>query len=195
MAAGGGMGEKMSSVAIREELVRMVCGDLLGPVGGPLEEVHEPRVRERYLTGMLAPRRVGVAPEEQDELAVGGADSPEEGSAEPTSVQTYTMFPSALGMTFAMDGEAAGLVVIARWGQYLKEKREVAKNAPNGTPKRVWQRYPREGRATIQPLVAGHIGPLVLDAHQPEVTLQGSVRRNADHWIVTLFLVNGQEEP
>lgn len=68
-----------SSVVIREELVRLVCGDLLGPAGGPLEEIVEPRVRERYLTGMLAPRRVGVAPLEQDELVVGGVDSLEEG--------------------------------------------------------------------------------------------------------------------
>ena len=78
----------MSTVAIRDELVRLVNGDLLGPAGGPREEVTEGRVRERYLTGMLAPRRVGVAPEEQNDLAAGGADSPEEGSAEPGSVQT-----------------------------------------------------------------------------------------------------------
>ena len=37
----------MSSVAIREELTRLVCGDLLGPAGGPNEEVAEGRVRER----------------------------------------------------------------------------------------------------------------------------------------------------
>jgi len=184
-----------SAVAIREELVRLVCGDLLGPAGGPHEEVTEGRVRERYLTGMLAPRRVGIAPEEQDELAAGGADSPEEGSAEPGTVQTYTMFPSALGMTFAVDADAVGLLVTARWGRYLREVREVAEDAPARTPKRVWQRYPMEGRATLQPLAAGRIGPLILDAEQHEVTLQGSVRRNNDHWIVTLFLVNGQEEP
>jgi hypothetical protein len=40
-----------SSVAIREELTRFVCGDLLGPAGGPNEEVTEVRGRARYLTG------------------------------------------------------------------------------------------------------------------------------------------------
>lgn len=172
-----------SSVAIREELARLVSGDLLGPAGGPTEEVHEGRVRERYLTGMLAPRRVGVAPEEQDELAAGGADSSEEGSAEPGSVQTYTMFPSAMGLTFAVDADAAGIQVTARWGRYLREKREEIL---------FWQRYPMEGTASLQPLAAGRIEPLVLDAEQPEVTLQGSVRHNRDHWIVTLFLVKGK---
>src|SRR5512137_1478525 len=193
----------LSSVGIREELIRLVCGDLLGPAGGPNEEVTEGRVRERYLTGMLAPRRVGIAPEEQDELAAGGADSPEEGSVEPGTVQTYTMFPSAMGLTFAVDAEAAGLQVTARWGRYLREKRDegAAEDAEetgaeqDGRKHWVWQRDPMEGRASLQPLEAGRIGPLILDGEQPEVTLQGSVRRNRDHWIITLFLVNGQEEP
>ena len=47
----------LSSVGIREELIRLVCGDLLGPAGGPNEEVTEGRVRERYLTGMKDPHR------------------------------------------------------------------------------------------------------------------------------------------
>jgi len=46
-----------SSVAIREELTRFVCRGLLGPAGGPNEEVTEGRVRERYLTGMKYPHR------------------------------------------------------------------------------------------------------------------------------------------
>ena len=40
---------------IREKLERMVLLDLLGPVGGPEEEIDEPSVRDRYLVGMLAP--------------------------------------------------------------------------------------------------------------------------------------------
>jgi hypothetical protein len=50
-----------SSTKIREELERMVVRDLLGPVGGPEEEVDEPSVRDRYLVGMLAPKRQGRA--------------------------------------------------------------------------------------------------------------------------------------
>ena len=46
-----------SSVAIREELTRLVCGDLLGPAGGPNEEATEERVRGRCLTGMKDPHR------------------------------------------------------------------------------------------------------------------------------------------
>jgi hypothetical protein len=46
-----------SPTKIREELEQMVLKDLLGPVGGPEEEIDEPSVRDRYLVGMLAPKR------------------------------------------------------------------------------------------------------------------------------------------
>ena len=55
---------------IRDELEAAVLRDLLGPAGGPEEEVDENSVRDRYLVGMLAPRRQVMAPEEFDDLAV-----------------------------------------------------------------------------------------------------------------------------
>lgn len=42
---------------IRDELEHLIVADLLGPAGGPEEEVVERRISERYATGMLAPRR------------------------------------------------------------------------------------------------------------------------------------------
>ena len=48
MSEGAGIS---SSVAIREELTRLACGDLLGPAGGPNEQVTEGSGRARYLTG------------------------------------------------------------------------------------------------------------------------------------------------
>ena len=59
--------------------------DLLGPVGGPEEEVAERSVHDRYLVGVMAPRRQEVPLEEQDELAEGGRDDPEEGRTESTA--------------------------------------------------------------------------------------------------------------
>jgi hypothetical protein len=60
----------------------LVVRDLLGPAGGPEEEVIEDRVREHYLVGMLAPRRVSVEGTEIDEIAVAGTDSYDEGKTE-----------------------------------------------------------------------------------------------------------------
>jgi hypothetical protein len=45
-------------------LEEMVLSDLLGPVGGPEEEIDEQSVRDRYLVGMLAPKRQELSPEQ-----------------------------------------------------------------------------------------------------------------------------------
>ncbi|NTW97857.1 MAG: hypothetical protein HGB28_04830 [Oscillochloris sp.] len=57
-----------SPAALRADLERLVILDLLGPVGGPEEEIAEGGVRDRYLVGMLAPRQQQVAPEQQDDI-------------------------------------------------------------------------------------------------------------------------------
>ena len=76
-----------SPMKIREELERMVLNDLLGPVGGPEEEIDEQSVRDRYLVGMLAPKRQELSPEQFDELPQGGGGSVEDGAAESSSPQ------------------------------------------------------------------------------------------------------------
>src|SRR5438128_928721 len=43
--------------AVRDELEKLVLADLHGPAGGPDEELDEASVSERYLVGMLAPKR------------------------------------------------------------------------------------------------------------------------------------------
>ena len=70
--------------AIRDELTDMVIRDLLGPAGGPEEELnqYEDHVYGRYLVGMLAPQDSEIAGGELDELAVGDGDEGEEGNAE-----------------------------------------------------------------------------------------------------------------
>ncbi len=92
---------------IRAELEELVLNDLLGPAGGPAEEVTEQSVRDRYLVGMLAPTRQNLSPEEFDELAEGGVGTVEDGSPEYTGPTARTMFPSSFGMTFCVDAEAA----------------------------------------------------------------------------------------
>jgi hypothetical protein len=91
---------------IRDELEAAVIRDLRGPVNGPEEEIDEASVRDRYLVGMLAPRRQVLTPEEFDELAVGGEGPPEEGTVDVNAPQATTMFPSSFGLTFCVDGGA-----------------------------------------------------------------------------------------
>src|SRR4051812_32058363 len=111
-----------SPMKIRDELERMVLADLLGPVGGPEEEIDEPSVRDRYLVGMLAPKRQELSPEEFDELPQGGSGAAEDGSTEVTAPSTKTMFPSSFGMTFCVDLDAKELQLTARWGHYHRDR-------------------------------------------------------------------------
>ena len=48
--------ETLPDLELRAELEAMVRRDLLGPAGGPEEEVDERAVRGRYILGLLAPR-------------------------------------------------------------------------------------------------------------------------------------------
>ena len=102
----------------------MVLKDLLGPVGGPEEEIAEPSVRDRYLVGMLAPKRQELSPEEFDELPQGGSGSAEDGTAESTSPAAKTMFPSSFGMTFCVGLDTKALQITARWGHYHRDRSE-----------------------------------------------------------------------
>src|SRR4051794_35002022 len=108
--------------AIRDELEQMVLKDLLGPVGGPEEEVDEPSVRDRYLVGLLAPKRQELSPEEFDELPDGGSAPVEDGSAETSSPSSKTMFPSSFGLTFCAGLDAESLQISVHWGHYHRDR-------------------------------------------------------------------------
>jgi hypothetical protein len=178
---------------IRDKLKDMVLHDLLGPVGGPEEEIDEQSVRDRYLVGMLAPKRQELSPEEFDELAQEGSGMVEEGTTDFTAPTAKTMFPSSFGMTFCVDLAAHALQITARWGQYTRE-RSATLTTPSGEKKLVWKRSQRQGVSEPIPL---HVGKVqwIPDPACPDVQVQGIMRQREHFWTVTLFLVNGQEEP
>ena len=62
-----------------------------------------------------------------------------------------------------------------------------------GKPIRVWQRYNRGGVIEI-PLKNGPIKATAPDAQFGDIYVQGQIRKRDAHWVVTLFLINAQEE-
>ncbi len=183
-----------SPFALRQLLEEAVLRDLIGPVGGPEEELDESRVSERYLVGMLAAPRSRVDPGLQDTLEVAD-ETPEDGPAEPTAPPPAdTLFPSSFGLTCCVDGAVSTLRVTARWGWYRRAKSDVLVTEKTGEPKTVWKRTPVEGVWTCR-LREGLLGPHSLHPDQPEVMVRGQARRRGEDWIVTLFLVNGQATP
>lgn len=186
--------------SLREELQAMVAADLLGPAGGPEEEIGDEaqNVRDRYILGVLAPRH-RVEKDDSgpggDELAVGGGSDGDDGSPDTGAPQKGTMFPSSLGFTFHVAGDVTSLRLRAFWGRYERVKSEVL-TTEKGDPRTVWRRIPVEDSTTL-PLVRGRIEPWSPCEDCPEVKVQGIVRRKEGErdWTVTLFLVNGQKEP
>ena len=191
---------------LRAELEAMVLGDLLGPAGGESEELTERTVRDRYLVGVLAPSRsanaaakTAVDEEEDeeiplipDELSEGGRDTADDGKTDADTPVTQAHLPSSFGMSFCVDGEAKSIKVTGSWGQYKREKRE-GQTDYKGSTLLVWKRYVRGGGITL-PLKDGPIKAKALDLQFPDIYVQGQIRKRNTHYVVTLFLVNAQEE-
>lgn len=185
-----------SSAALRDQLEHLVVADLLGPAGGPTEIVDERTVRGRYLVGMLAPRASSGIPEEYDDADPGGADSEDGTTDAPPPKAATAMLPSTIGLTFAVAIDATALCMRARWGHYDRVVVEDERfRRPDGGYRPVWQRTQVDAVSSPIPLKHGKIAPWSPDPERPDVTVQGIMRKRAAQWIVTLFLVNGQEEP
>ncbi len=180
---------------LRDELTDMVIRDLLGPAGGSDEELnqHEDHAYQRYLVGMLAPKASEIAGGETDELAAAGGDEGEEGAPESGVPAGSTYFPSSMGLSFVVAAETKEIVVKAEWGQYLRVK-SANQQKKDGSPANVWKRNPVIAPAMTLPLKDGHIPLRPLHSAHPLVLLQGRMRSTSDGWVVTLFIVNQQEE-
>ena len=200
----------------------MVLGDLLGPAGGENEELTERTVRDRYLVGVFAPSRGARGegrgasdrssssgspshsplledddddeeiPSIPDDLSEGGCDTADDGKTDVDTPVTVAHLPSTLGMTFCVEAEATSFKVSGSWGQYKREKQE-DKTDHNGKALLVWKRYPRGGSIDI-PLKSGTIKATAPDPEFPDIYVQGQIRKRNTHYVVTLFLINAQEE-
>jgi hypothetical protein len=179
---------------IREELQALIVGELMGPAGGPEEEVAEDRLVERYILGILAPCGTQADPPEvQDSLAVQVQAATEEGEPEPEAPPVRTIFPSSIGLTFGVDGQATALSVTARWGRYERQRSRV--ETAGGEPRMIWQRYAMGGAPSQIKLREGNLSQVAVEPEQLKIVVKGEARRERGDWLVTLFLVNEQVEP
>ena len=208
---------------VRDLLELAARDDLLGPAGGPQENVIDTSVRDRYLLGKLAPRKPSQSlddeidpssgTEESDTIeevhdaqihepgaefnrCSGRVESDDDALDEIDTTNNQSLIPSSMGLTFCVAPNVTSLEVSAHWGRYERvanDDHDFLK--ANGTKARVWRRIPCGGSVSL-PLQTGLIQPLVPDTAEPDVRLQGTIRTNANgERLVTLFLVNGQFEP
>jgi hypothetical protein len=179
---------------VREEIFDAVLRDLLGPAEGPEEELVAIGIRDRYLVGQLAPHGLSLDPSEIDERTPAGGGASEEGQPDVNTPQRASLMPSSIGMTFAVDGSVDRIRAEVSWGQYQRVRSET-ELTESGRGRAVWKRFPRGGSADIEmdPKKRIHYSP---DEEVPAVHLEGRVRKiDGGDWVVTLFLVNGQQPP
>jgi hypothetical protein len=98
-----------------------------------------------------------------------------------------------MGMSFVVSDEAKEIVVEAEWGQYLRVKSDT-QNKKDGSPANVWKRNRVVSPRIVLSLKDETIEPFAFHAEHPLVQLQGRMRLTVDGWVVTLFMVNQQEE-
>jgi hypothetical protein len=142
----------------------------------------------------------------------GRVDAEADSSDEIDASSNQSLIPSSFGMTFCVDGDVKQIEVDAKWGQYVriydhehtKPVNKKIKDAEGNVIRteqaevkvKVWQRVPCGGKLTID-LVEGAISHRAPDSEHPEVRVQGTIRdknSNGDR-LITLFLVNTQQEP
>lgn len=183
--------------AIRDELTAMVVNDLLGPAGGPDEELdqREDRATGRYLVGMLAPKSTPVKAEEQDSLGTDQKDDPEVGSTDASTPPASTFFPNSIGLSFVVESEAKSILIQTEWGRYRRVKSTTQINKKTGAESLVWKREPFTGEPLAVPLKTGMFGPL---QSRPDtdsaVVVQGKMRQTPRGWVVTVFFINTEPE-
>jgi hypothetical protein len=181
--------------AARDELTQMVVRDLLGPAGGDEEELNqwEDHVYQRYLIGMLAPKASEVPGQQLDQLATEEDEETEDGATESGVPAGNTYFPSSMGISFVAELHAKEIVVTCEWGRYLRVK-SATQVTKAGNPAPVWKREPTMPEPIPLPLKEGSLGTIVPHKAHPLVVVQGRIRRTNYGWVVTIFLVNQQEE-
>jgi Helicase conserved C-terminal domain len=177
---------------VRDELEQLVLEELLGPAGGDQEELAGgERPSDRYLVGMLAPRRTPARPDELDALALAGDTPGDEGRPEPEAPPLTTLFASSVGLTCSVDGDATEVRVTAGWGRYVRDRGTAEGGEAAGL---VWRREPAGGTVRLR-LAEGDLDPRAPDPEQPDVVVRGRARRHEGDWLLTVFLVNDQRQP
>ncbi|HEY7335051.1 MAG TPA: DISARM system helicase DrmA [Bryobacteraceae bacterium] len=136
----------MTSAEVREELVRALQLDLVGPtpegLGDAEERLDQPPSRW-YLTGFLVPAGAGEAQATDAEVEDDTLETAEPPGAtdddaprERTAARERRL-PSSIGLSVLLPAEAKVLRVRATWGDYRRE-------TPDASGPEIWKRAARE---------------------------------------------------
>ncbi|SMF06486.1 Helicase conserved C-terminal domain-containing protein [Alteromonadaceae bacterium Bs31] len=159
-----------------------------------------------------APSRLSHEPGAEFNSTTGKVEADADSGDEIDAASNQSLIPSSVGITFCVTGDVDVIEVEALWGRYerfkdhehrkiINKKIKDAEGNVTGVEQqelkpKVWKRIPCGGRITLS-MNEGFIPHQAPDNEHPEVRIQGTVRSknaNGDR-LITLFLVNAQEEP
>lgn len=186
---------------LRDRLAELVVRDLLGPEGDEPEELTG-NPMDHYIIGRLAPggvrdpdsgdlRPAGkeIAPDTLDDHGMTPEQEPEAGDPEPSAPNVPSLHPSTLGLTVRVADGVEELTVDCAWARYERGESKI-----EGNPRRVYHRVPCSGRVAVK-LVEGPLTAQPVHTKDfPHIVVRGRARRHEGSWLVSLFLVNGQED-
>ena len=156
---------------LRDRLLAELRRDLVGPHTPDEELTDRPTVQ--YLTGMLYPAGRDTEDSEEDEqLGVGGDDTGDEGETNVSFAQT--MYPSTIGLSFAVERGVAQLTAQVTYGMYQR-------TGDSGSP---WKRRQITSSVTISLSGSGK------SDLESGAQLAWIVRPGPNTFIVTVSLVN-----
>lgn len=190
-----------TSYEVRAELADILARDLLGPWGGPDEELPPgsgSKPRERYIVGVLGPKDADIEPETTDMGLADGVDG--EGDAEPREVAPLLsaqaggrIWASSMGLSFCVPEDVPSVLVTAEWGHYRKVESERYRRKDGAGGRIVWKRHPVSKQTSVPLDEPKYSAP----AHEDFPDVQLSVRIVDSHVgkVVDVALVNRQELP
>jgi hypothetical protein len=131
----------VNSLEIREDLIRALQLDLVGPEPGDVEETEELSYAPSrwYLTGFLVPtdadlsQRSDVGATEQVDAAPAAAGLDDDATPEPPSSRRV-YFPSSLGLSVLVPPTAQCLQATVRWGEYALATPAAGEDRPRDEP-------------------------------------------------------------
>ena len=122
------MARLTESAEVREEIVRALRLDLVGP--GPEHPLADERLpgwvrpSNWYLTGFLVPRGAPAGQrgdaDVDDDLDVADRTGLGDDSVEDRKAAKKGFFPSSMGLSFLVDAKVDSLEVVVRWGDYRR---------------------------------------------------------------------------
>jgi uncharacterized protein YifE (UPF0438 family) len=174
---------------VRDQLLSKITKDLLGPSNEFEKLPTVLRPTEKYLLGMLAPLGVEIDPIGNGSTQSGATS--EEGTPDLDNITPGMLVPSSMGFSFSVDTMVDSIKVICSWGRYTKESEQI-KETHDGSEFRFWDREPISSEYKLDLKISS--GRFVPCKDFEKVYVKYNVRKKLDTWLVTLFLVNGQED-